>query len=43
MRVEAARRRPPIGVKWIDDRLPSLGKIHRLAIPFDLILLSAVW
>lgn len=30
-------------VRWIDDRLPALHQVHRLALSFDLITLSAVW
>ena len=30
-------------IRWLDDRLPDLGKIHRLGLAFDLILLSGVW
>lgn len=30
-------------IRWIDDRLPSLDRVHGLAIAFDLIILSAVW
>ena len=31
------------GIRWLDDRLPSLDRVHGLAIAFDLIILSAVW
>ena len=31
------------GVRWVDDRLPSLDRVHGFAIAFDLIILSAVW
>lgn len=31
------------GVRWLADSLPSLEAVHRLALSFDLILLSAVW
>lgn len=31
------------GIRWLDDRLPSLDHVHRLGVSFDLILLSAVW
>lgn len=34
---------PNSGIRWVDDRLPSLDHVHRLALSFDLILLSAVW
>lgn len=30
-------------IRWVDDRLPSLDRVHALAVPFDLITLSAVW
>ena len=30
-------------VRWVDDRLPALDRVHRLALSFDLIILSAVW
>jgi SAM-dependent methyltransferase len=30
-------------LRWIDDRLPALDRVHRLALSFDLITLSAVW
>lgn len=30
-------------IRWIDDRLLSLDRLHGLALSFDLILLSAVW
>lgn len=31
------------GIRWIDDRLPSLDQVHRISLSFDLITLSAVW
>ena len=31
------------GVRWVNDQLPSLDQVHRLALSFDLITLSAVW
>lgn len=31
------------GVRWVDDRLPVLNRVHGLALSFDLIILSAVW
>lgn len=30
-------------IRWLDDRLPALDRVHRLALSFDLITLSAVW
>ena len=30
-------------IRWLDDRLPDLTKVHRLSLAFDLILLSGVW
>ena len=43
MRLEAQRRHPDPRIRWLDDRLPDLTGVHRLALAFDLILLSAVW
>lgn len=43
MRVEGARRHAGSRITWLDDRLPGLEGVHRLALPFDVILLSAVW
>ncbi len=40
---EGLRRRPNPSFRWIEDELPSLHKISRLGISFDLILLNAVW
>lgn len=34
---------PELGIRWLDDRLPALDRVHRLALSFDLITLSAVW
>lgn len=31
------------GVRWLNDRLPALNRVHALAMGFDLIVLSAVW
>jgi protein-L-isoaspartate O-methyltransferase len=30
-------------IQWLSDSLPDLGKVRRLGLSFDLILLSAVW
>ena len=43
MRDEAQRRHEDTRIRWLDDRLPSLNRVHELALSFDLILLSAVW
>lgn len=43
MRSEGLRRHGSARIRWVDDRLPSLTKVHLLGIGFDLILLSAVW
>jgi SAM-dependent methyltransferase len=40
---EGLRRRPNPNFRWMEDELPSLQKISRLGISFDLVLLSAVW
>lgn len=42
LRAEGIRRHGP-GIQWVDDRLPSLDRVHRLGFTYDLILLSAVW
>ncbi|MFB9771201.1 methyltransferase domain-containing protein [Sphingomonas yabuuchiae] len=38
-----ASANPDDDIRWVDDRLPSLDRVHRLGLGFDLILLSAVW
>lgn len=38
-----ASAHPDDDIRWVDDRLPSLDRVHRLGLGFDLILLSAVW
>ncbi|MCP3730366.1 class I SAM-dependent methyltransferase [Sphingomonas sp. MG17] len=32
-----------LDIRWVDDRLPALDQVHRLALSYDLITLSAVW
>lgn len=43
MRREATTRHPSEHIHWLDDRLPSLVRVHERGIAYDLILLSAVW
>ncbi len=43
MRDEGRRRHPGGDIRWLDDRLPDLNQVHQTGLPFDLILLSAVW
>jgi SAM-dependent methyltransferase len=43
LRAEAARLHPSPGIRWIDDRLPSLSAVHRLGLCFDIIWLSGIW
>lgn len=43
MRQAAGLRHPEPRIQWLDDSLPSLEKVLRLNLQFDLILLSAVW
>ncbi|MBP2316814.1 class I SAM-dependent methyltransferase [Azospirillum soli] len=43
MRAEAQRRHADPRIRWVDDRLPGLDRVHRLGLAFDTILLSAVW
>ena len=39
----ARRHHPHPRIRWLDDRLPALDRVHRLGLSFDLIWLSAVW
>jgi SAM-dependent methyltransferase len=34
---------PSPNIRWLSDSLPSLGRVLRLGLSFDLILLSGVW
>ena len=34
---------PDARVTWLDDRLPSLGRLLRLCVAADAVVLSAVW
>lgn len=43
MREEGERRHGQAGIRWFDDRLPGLERIHALSLSFDVILLSGVW
>lgn len=43
MRYEGVRRHSDEKIRWLDDRLPGLSRVHELGLTFDLILLSAVW
>ncbi|WP_415643800.1 HNH endonuclease domain-containing protein [Sphingomonas antarctica] len=43
MRSEGSRRHPSERIRWIDDRLPTLDAVHRLALAFDAILVAGVW
>jgi SAM-dependent methyltransferase len=40
---EARRLHPSPSIRWLSDTLPGLDKVFRLALSFDLMLLSAVW
>jgi SAM-dependent methyltransferase len=40
---ERASKATATGIRWIDDRLPALDRVHRLGLSFDLVILSAVW
>ena len=42
-RTLAQRLHPDAGVTWLDDRLPSLGRLLRLGVAADAVVLSAVW
>jgi hypothetical protein len=39
---EGLHRRPNLSFRWMEDELPSLQKISRLGISFDLILLTSI-
>ena len=42
MREVAQARHADKNIRWLDDRLPTLGVTHRLALAFDVVLLSGV-
>ena len=43
MRAEAVRRHPGMRFELLPDRLPELTMVRRTGLPFDFILLNAVW
>lgn len=43
LRNEAERLHPSDAIRWLDDALPGLDRVHALAVAFDVVLLSAVW
>ncbi|MGA8659775.1 MAG: class I SAM-dependent methyltransferase [Chthoniobacterales bacterium] len=43
MRVRGRSLHAAEKIRWINDRLPGLENVHRLGLPFDFILLNAVW
>jgi 2-polyprenyl-3-methyl-5-hydroxy-6-metoxy-1,4-benzoquinol methylase len=43
MLAEAQRLHPSPSIRWLSDSLPSIDKVLRLGLSFDMILLSAVW
>jgi protein-L-isoaspartate O-methyltransferase len=43
LRKKAIGLHPHSTIHWVNDRLPDLKEVHRLAHVFDVILLSAVW
>lgn len=43
MLAEARTRHPDPRINWISDSLPSLERVLRTGMSFDLVLLSAVW
>jgi protein-L-isoaspartate O-methyltransferase len=43
MRRVAAAGHGDLGIRWIDDALPALDRVHGLGLAFDVVLLSAVW
>ena len=43
MRDRGKRLHPSEKIRWINDRLPGLERVHSLGLSFDFILLNAVW
>jgi len=43
MRAVAARLHADSRIRWVDDRLPGLERVHRMDLSFGLILVGAVW
>ena len=43
MRTTAQKLHPIEQIQWLDDRLPTLSRVHARGVAYDLILLSAVW
>lgn len=43
MRDLAIEKHESLSVRWVDDSMPSLEKVSKLGLSFDVILLSAVW
>jgi SAM-dependent methyltransferase len=43
MRSEGRRLHPDPRIRWISDELPELGVLGRLAISFDVVMMTAVW
>ena len=43
MRDRGQRLHPSEKIRWLNDRLPGLDRVHSLGLSFDFILLNAVW
>lgn len=43
LRAEGMRRHAALPINWVDDHLPSLHRVRKSSVRYDLILLTAVW
>ena len=43
LRTRAQLRHTQANIRWLDDKLPKLGKVIQLGDQYDVIFLSAVW
>jgi SAM-dependent methyltransferase len=43
MRAHGQRLHRHLPIRWIDDSLPNLGRVHQLGERYELVMLTAVW
>jgi SAM-dependent methyltransferase len=43
MRIPAMALHPSSRIEWLDDSLPDLALVRARGVPFDLVMLTAVW
>jgi SAM-dependent methyltransferase len=43
MRIPAMALHPSTRIEWLDDSLPDLALLRARGVPFDLVMLTAVW